>query len=145
MKSIHINSQARYSPRTQGAIRNAAYSERARHITRTPEDNHSARQATGPALRQNGELYAFTPIRGIGLNKNWHEMTIDKLVAESFSKVKPSGAVDLSFHPDFSENGDIIEFGFVRQDCRSDTDEGFSTTTAIDDWRIELTIESPMP
>jgi hypothetical protein len=114
-----------YNPAVKGAINSIAYSEDSKLI-----QGGGQGQGTGPALIQNGVVY-FAP--GLITPKTtWTHQVRAKLTAANFV------AADLKSHPDFSQSGAPMQFGFYR--ANSAGIPGYSITAAIDNF--SLTIKS---
>ena len=114
-----------YNPAVKGAITSIAYSEDSKLF-----QGFGQGQGTGAALIQNGVVY-FAP--GLITPKTaWTHQVRAKLTAANFV------AADLKTHPDFSQNGAPMQFGFYR--ANSAGIPGYSITAGIDNW--SLTIKS---
>ena len=128
---FHIWNGETYSPKTQGAITSVDYSENSIMFS-----GFGQGQGAGLALKQNGNLYwggyFITPQR------SWTQKTLTNLVESDFGLVS-----DRSKHPDFSENGEDIQFGFMRSN--SSRGSGYSIVGGIDNWSVRITTEDPEP
>jgi hypothetical protein len=132
---FHRKIGATYSPRAQGAFDFIDYSECAAVSVAPFADG----QATGPALRQGGEVYVY--YRLTGPSGAWHSIGASNIWATDFflvSSVSPIQWYDPDQHPDFSTNGGPIEFGFWRGNFTCPGCPGYTTVGGIDNWSITL-------
>jgi lysophospholipase L1-like esterase len=126
---------ATYDPSASGALASFDYSEDAKLI-----DGFGGGQATGPAIYQDGHTYIL-PGWPTGTDENWHHMARGGLTEGDFIEVLggpcPSYTNPFS-HPDFSESGSAMTFGFFRANSQIDGYGAYSITAAIDNWKITL-------
>ena len=130
-----FKSSATYDPSSQGALASLNYSEDAKLI-----DGFGSGQATGPAIQQGGRLYVL-PQFPTGTDTNWHHMARGGLTASAFIEVVGGGCpdyIDLGSHPDFSETGPTMTFGYFRANSQLDDFPEYSITAAIDNWFVSL-------
>jgi len=132
--TFHQKLGATYDPSTQGAIDSIDYKEDARRFLPSSfGDGH----ATGPAIRQNGNIYitfvgsqggawAFTP------ETSW---TLKELTATESSFFLSTNASPLSGSgsPDFSASGSIMDIGFWRGNSG-----GGISPAGIDNWEFTI-------
>jgi hypothetical protein len=132
---IGLKLTATYDPSASGALAGFDYSEDAKLI-----DGFGSGQATGPALYQNGR-YFVAPGLATGTDGSWHPMSYGGVTAGDFIEVVggpcPSYTDPFS-HPDFSESGSQITFGFFRANSQIDGHGAYSITAAIDNWKIHI-------
>jgi len=130
---FHIWNGETYSPKTQGAITSVDYSENSIMFYGSGQG-----QGAGLALKQNGNLYwgsyFITPER------SWTRKTLTNLVESDFRLIS-----DRSKHPDFSENGADIQWGFARGNTSLNTsrNSGYTIVGGIDNWSVTITTEDP--
>ena len=125
---IHLFGGKVYDPQVQGPFASVDYFEDARLV-----QGFGDGQATGVAVRQNGNVYvgqagttpafAWTPKERIGI------------AASSFVRIM-NGGFDGSAHPDFSASGAPIEFGFMRANSTSPGAIGYEMIALIDNWTV---------
>jgi hypothetical protein len=130
-----LKSSATYNPATDGALASFNYSEDAKLI-----DGFGSGQATGPAIWQAGKLFVL-PGFPTGTDGNWHHMARGGLTASEFIEVLGGPCpnyTDPGSHPDFSENGSTMTFGFFRANSQIDGFGSYSITAAIDNWFVSL-------
>ena len=127
--SVHLLQGAIYNPSASGPIESIDYCEEAIAIVSTH------RQATGPAIRQDGKLY----IRNAGVTLDalfWHSIRATNLMATNFVELLTApGAIpyiDANSHPDFS--GSTMEYGFYR--ANSTRSSGGARNAGIDNWSL---------
>lgn len=130
---------ATYDPQTQGAIASIDYSEDSILFSGFGDG-----QATGPALKQNGKVYAAYGLI-TGTAATWRTQTFGHLGRCDFSQVVAVGGqaqrfFDHTQHPDFSANGSGIEFGFFR--ANNSIADSYSTDAGIDNWSVTVTTAS---
>ena len=123
---------ATYDPREWGAVFSIDYSE--------DVVGFSGEQAFGPALMQSGQLY-YCHAGSVGPGATWGAKELRNLRASDFTLVGPAQGfeVDLEAHPDFSENGAPLEFGFFRRVSTAYGYGGSSSTGGIDNWTVIVT------
>jgi hypothetical protein len=140
---IQLRADATYDPAVRGAIDSVDYSEDATLLS-----GFNQGQATGPALRQDGHFYLvrglLTPVseclgtwcpRGLA---NLHQQ--DFILVVGGSPADPAGFFDETSHPDFSDTGSEIKFGFYRANGVVYPDGGYTIVGGIDNWSITLYI-----
>lgn len=104
-----------YDPSTQGAISSLAYSE---DNTRIFADWSPAQVSGYPLLTQNGKVF-LGPGFVFGPNDNdWQNKTLTNLDASSFRELFGMDLLPDS-HPDFSDSGGQLSFGFARSNSYS--------------------------
>ena len=126
---------ATYNPATEGPLASFNYSEDAKLI-----DGFGSGQATGPAIQQGGKLFVL-PGFPTGTDTNWHHMVRGGLTASEFIEVLGGPCPNYTnpgSHPDFSENGSTMTFGFFRANSQIDGFGAYSITAAIDNWKVSL-------
>jgi len=118
-----------YDPATQGEIESVDYSEWVMSM------DPPAGQWTGPALRQNGAVYAVWSL--FAGDADWTHKWMDGLQASDFTAVGGSG------HPDFSATGTSLDLGFISFHSTPTLQHGaFSNDIAIDNWTFTV---NPVP
>jgi hypothetical protein len=117
-----------YDPSSRGPIASVDYFEDALLVTGFGDG-----QATGPALRQSGNVY----IRNIGTTPNfsWTPKEDVGIPASGFVRIVDGGS-DAGSHPDFSPSGGPIEFGFFRSNSTSIGANGYEIVALIDNWTV---------
>jgi hypothetical protein len=126
--AFHRCIQFSYEPATQGAISSVDYSEWVISM------GSPAGQDTGPALRQNGTVYAVSSL--FAGDADWTHKWIDGLQASDFTAVGGSG------HPDFSASGEIFDVGFISLHSTPTLQHGaFSNDIGIDNWTFTVVPE----
>lgn len=132
---IALKSSATYDPSASGALESFDYSEDTKMI-----DGIGGGQATGPAIYQNGHYYVY-PGWATGLDQDWHHMSRSGLTSGDFIEILggpcPSYTDPFS-HPDFSDSGSEMTFGFYRGNSQIDGYGAYTITAAIDNWRVHL-------
>jgi hypothetical protein len=124
--TIHINPAATYDPEG-GAINSVDYSELAILL-----DGFNQGQAGGAALRQGGRLYVSSA-SFITPDFAWTPKATPGLTAASFAPLD-----DPTAHPDFSQAGGPIEFGFFRANSTAPGGTTYFTVGGIDDYALTL-------
>jgi hypothetical protein len=121
--NFHLNLTATYDP-ANGAIESIDYSEDAILISGFGDG-----QALGPAILQGGQIY----IRANQVSPDfaWTDKDFPGLGEGSFALFG-----DGTQHPDFSEQGDPIQFGFVR--ANSTLGNGYTIIGGIDNWSYTI-------
>ena len=127
--SFNFRNGALYDPQAQTAIASIDYSEDAIIF--------SLAQTVGPAIRQNGMLYAFEIISTF-TGTTWTPVS-QNLKSEDFDLFGPGG-VDATQHPDFSASGLPIEFGFIRGlgAPAGSAPGGATSIGGIDNWSVAV-------
>ncbi len=69
-----------------------------------------------PAIRQSGRVFRANVFVQVVADTLWHSGSLSGLTASSFTALDGSGA-----HPDFSDRGDFLSFGFWRVSSRGAT------------------------
>jgi len=126
---------ATYNPSSDGALAALHYSEDAMMI-----DGFGSGQATGPAIQQGGKLFVL-PAFPTGTDTSWHRMVAGGLTAGNFIEVVGGACPDYTdpgSHPDFSETGSTMTFGYFRANSQIDGFPEYDITAAIDNWSISL-------
>ena len=132
---FHRNVNANYNPGVLGPIGTISYSECARIFSGGFGDG----QGTGPAIRQGGNIYVYFMVTGS--STSWHPVSVGGIVESNFIKVVENNTdsmFDSSSHPDFSQNGDPIEFGFWRGNGTCYGCSGYAIQGGIDKWKIDI-------
>jgi len=134
---VHINGRAYLSPGQQGAILSLDYSEQAKFLGTGSGDG----QATGPALRQALKTY-IAPLFVTRLPQTWTTISQSGLQASHFVEIVDlpgsEGAMLIpQSHPDFSQTGSAIEFGFFRANSAR---FAFQSVFGIDNWSMTLNL-----
>jgi len=107
---VHLYTATPYLPTRQGAIDHVDFRQDARMLSLPWDQAFTTTQA---ALRQGGRIFQSTHfVRTVGTT-TWESSALLELKADAF--VASDGSGD---HPDFSETGGPIEFGFVRLNSR---------------------------
>jgi hypothetical protein len=127
----HLNNGASYTPATQGAITSISFS----YDLNSFANGASLAIAYSGLLDQGGTYYYPSPLNLISVNA-WVSYAQNGLTALDFT------ALDGSTHPDFSDLGAAMQFGFVTANGTA----GGATHTAsgIDNWAVTIT-EVPEP
>jgi hypothetical protein len=125
---VNLFGGAVYDPQAQGAFVDLDYFEDA-----LLEQGFGDGQATGIALRQNGNVY----VRQVGTTPEfaWTAKKISGVTATQFALVFEGGE-DVNVHPDFSASGAPIEFGFMRRNSTSVGANGYQIVALIDNWTV---------
>jgi hypothetical protein len=116
--------KALYNPAKKGAITSINYSEDSLLIA-----GFGQGEATGAAVLQNGVVYFDAGL--VTPNRSWTHQAQSNLTAANFT------ASDQKSHPDFSQTGAPLQFGFYRANSAGSQ---YSITAAIDNF--SLTIKS---
>jgi hypothetical protein len=127
----HFRTGLTYDPSTQGAIASLDYSEDAILVTGGGDG-----QATGCALRQNGQVY-ITGGTLVTPAKTWTHKSLSGQKSGNFVHLTAAG-LDGSAHPDFTATGTPIEFGFFRGNSNGPGGGSYSIVGAIDNWRVRV-------
>ncbi len=128
---FYLRSGADYDPSTDGAIGTIDYSEDSIML-----EGQGQGEATSPALFQNGKYYYTW---GLLSNQSvWTHQSLLSLGAQDFYTI-----FDVNDHPDFSENGSIISFGFYRGN--STLGPGYTVDAGIDNWELKINPSIPVP
>ena len=137
---FHRNLFAMFDPAALGAITSLDYSEDAIML-----NGFGDGQASGPALRQNGQVYIRYAV--FAKDANWTPKGFAGLTQNSFSLVNLSDTtiVDGTQHPDFSAGGSLIDFGFFRFNATCISCGAYSIVAGIDNWRIQINQPNPEP
>lgn len=116
-----------YDPATQGAISTIDFADYAIVVT--------GQHDTGPAIRQNGVVYAVTGL--LVTEDTWTRQTLEGLTASDFHVIGGTST------PDFSANGSAFEVGFITG-CATlvDDHEAYQVETGIDNWTFTV---NPVP
>lgn len=105
-------------------------------------------QNTGPAVRQDGEVYvaiagntSYYDVNGV-----WGGLTASGLTATSFGHVDAGvpGMLDPTVHPDFSAAGAPLEIGFFRWTTHTGPSPD-TRTAGLDNWSLTLNLVAPPP
>jgi hypothetical protein len=142
---FHGNLNALYNPQAMGAITSINYSEDAILLLGDGQG-----QGASLALLQNGNVYQgpyhITP------NTAWTNLEDLGVVASDFGEIVPAligipgkSGVDPTQHPDFSANGSLIEFGFIRSNSTEVGGPGYTTIGGIDNWTVTVNSAVPEP
>ncbi len=125
-----FRTSATYNPSVEGAIATLDYREDARCVVSSPGGCF----VIGPSLRQDGNVFLSrkTPLLSIS-EFEWTHKELTGLTPEDFRSIA-SG--NYSEHPDFSDSGSEIEFGFHR--AMSTSPVTITRSSAIDNWEIVL-------
>jgi sugar lactone lactonase YvrE len=133
------NVQAVYDPQVHGAIDSIDYSEDDILIS---GGGHS--QGANLALIQGGQVY-IGPSHAIS-DVAWTTHQDLQLHQSDFNAVDPAAlggsGVDTTKHPDFSQSGAPIEFGFARSNLAAPGGPGYTTVGGIDNWSVTV---NPVP
>ncbi len=125
-------SGAIYDPAVQGAIWTIDYSEDAKYIDGTFLVG-SEGQATGCMLLQGGTFYWNYMITTIAAD--WHTLESLSLIEDDFRSLN-----SINDHPDFSANGEPINFGLFR--ANGTTGSAYFIEAGIDNWSVTV---NPVP
>ena len=123
---VNVSRKAKYNAAKLGAITSITYSESNKLI-----DGFGDGQATGAALIQNGKLYLATGTGVVTPQSDWKTVVIPNLTAANF------GTLDTGEHPDFSQSGAPIQFGFYRGN--TSIGASYTISAAIDNWTVKIT------
>ena len=116
--------KANYNPALKGAITSISYSEDSILLA-----GFGQGEATGAAVLQNGVVYFDTGL--VTASRTWTHQSQAALTAANFT------ASDLKSHPNFSQTGKPMKFGFYRANSAGSQ---YSITAGIDNF--SLTIKS---
>ena len=122
---------ATYDPSTQGALLEVEFDEDAVNL-----GSVAGGQSSGPVIRQGGVAYV-TDWYGI-TQTVWTHHQLVHLTQSDFHLYG-----EHEHHPDFSESGGPMEFGFFRGN--STYSGGYTTICGIDNWSMILTTAEPTP
>lgn len=143
LHSIFLFNGAVYDPSVSGAISRICYEEWARMIQGAGDV-----QGTGPIIRQvdgqqNVTYYRPAPSLMVNTPTNWNlrAMTCKESDFVALDPTNGVTGVDPSRQPDFSKNGQPIEFGFFRGNNTSVGGGGYFRSAAIDSWSITVISE----
>ena len=127
------NLLATFDPGLLGAIASLDYSEDAILL-----NGFGDGQASGPALRQNGQVYIRYAV--FAKDADWTPKGFSGLTQNSFSLVNLTDTtiVDGTQHPDFSAAGPPIDFGFFRFNSTCLGCGSYSIIAGIDNWRVSI-------
>ncbi len=129
---IWLRSSASYDPSTQGAINTVDFYEDYIVIS-----GGAGGQRSGPALMQDGQY--FTAAESSLAQSSWTALTSNGLTHTDFLRFPLQNV-----HPDFSETGGPITFGFVR--ITLTTGPQASAEAGIDNWSVTVhTDAAPTP
>lgn len=145
--TFHARADAVHDPATAGEITSLDYSESSTLFG--CEFTSCDGQFTGPALMQDGHVYAFV----IGSTSYaeflhvWRQQSSTGVTAAHFVLVMDASQVgvlnvDSSRHPDFSAAGSPIQFGFHRWGSHTNSLTPIRTA-GIDNWSITLHTVNP--
>lgn len=137
---LHRKKGARYDLKTNGSIAQIDYSEDALRFGEAGRF-----QASGPAVWQAGQVYVWTS-RFLTDESVWTKYTKDGLTSADFVLVSPSGLsmVNINSHPDFSANGEALEFGFFRWNTTSFGGDPSDSVCGIDNWQVVVKPVAPL-
>lgn len=138
VEAFHKYSGLSYDPQTQGAIVSIDYSEDT--IMFEGYETYP-RTNTGPALWQNGQIYFAWGLEAF--QTSWTTQSLMSLQEDDFGKHWSS-----SEHPDFSESGGIIEFGFYRFSAVPNSGgfiSGYDFNGGIDNWSVTANSAQVIP
>lgn len=139
---LYIKPSASYTPSTQGAIIDGTLS-----IDTQMFAGFGDGETTRTLLRQDGNLFIRVGMR-IDANNVGSWMTKGQtFTASNFQMISQTGPGVLVFdptnHPDFSDSGSTIEFGFSTADSTQFT-TGYTIDGGFDNWRVTLnTVPEP--
>ncbi|MBI2680077.1 MAG: hypothetical protein HYX25_03600 [Candidatus Solibacter usitatus] len=126
--SVSLRKSALYNPSVSGALYAITHTEDSKNLSGSPI------QASGPALRQNGKIYVHNVLITTAA---WSTLTDPNVLASQFAELEDANGFPIqTSHPDFSEHGGEIEFGFFR--ANSTGGNGYSTHVGIDNWSMTL-------
>ena len=116
-----------YDPQAQGAISTIDFADYALLVT--------GQHNTGPAIRQNGVVYAALGL--LVTDDSWKRKMLTGLVESDFKVIAGTAT------PDFSANGPAFEVGFVTGASTSVDEHGvYQIDTGIDNWGLVI---NPVP
>lgn len=131
----HLCRAAVYSPAASGAITSIRASIDACLVSSTHGAPIHDGMGFGFALRQNGKLYHG------GYNITTQEVGQWKPHALDLTAADFGTLADPNDHPDFSESGAEITFGF--RTANSSTSSGYTTVAKFDNWLMAVANEGP--
>jgi hypothetical protein len=136
----HIYTAFTYNPAATGAITSVSYSE---DVNCFPPNCFGDGNAAFFAVLQNDEVYvASSGVTGSG--NFWHQLALNGLTAANFFLLDGSDDfIDPSAHPDFTESGDPIRFGFARANSTCVSCGGYTLDSGIDNWRVTVNFQDP--
>ncbi|MEO1528976.1 MAG: PEP-CTERM sorting domain-containing protein [Planctomycetota bacterium] len=137
-QAFYFKNDALFDPGTQGAISQINYAEDSRFITNGGFTN-SRIQAFSLGVRQAGLTY-FIPNGGDGITHDgtdWDTKPLTILDSDEFWLANADGSIDVNSHPDFSVNGDEIQFGFFRANSAGGS-PSYVIESAIDNWSVAV-------
>jgi len=118
-----------YNPAKKGAITSINYSEDSLLIS-----GFGQGQATGAAVIQNGVVYFDTGL--VTPNRSWTHQAQKSITAANFT------ASDLKSHPDFSQTGAPMTFGFYRANSAGSQ---YTIVAAIDNFSLTIKSAKTIP
>jgi hypothetical protein len=124
-----------YDPGATGAILGVNYSEDC--IQNSLPYANFIGQATGPAIRQNGNVYVHLGL--LTTEAGWTHKSWAGLLADDFRDL-----LDANAHPDFSAAGAPIEVGFYRGNSTSLGNHAYTVGAGIDNWDFEILYAQPI-
>ena len=134
---FHRHLEAVHDPSVSGEIQSISFSLDSKLIAPLGLVGHTV----GPALRQNGLIYAF--VVGQISEENWTARAASELQARDFGRVLGGNGgqwTDGRFNPDFTASGSPIEFGFFTSRASQGVDD--PKTFGFDNWVLTI---SPVP
>lgn len=143
--SAHFFDEAVYDP-SQGAIHSLDYAEDSLLLFGFGEG-----QATGATVLQDDLVYAALSPGLLANERRWTSQSAEHLTENDFTLVGSlsdglfdgfgTGALS---HPDFSESGSLLQFGYFRANTADLTSQGYTIIAGIDNWSVRLQIHEPM-
>jgi len=129
--TIHRYKPVSVDPADFGAILSLSYSEDIRQIS-------GYGQSAGLLVFQDGRVY-FGPSQNTTAASVWTSRGFENLIARDFRRFNFATGRTEAVHPDFSQLGGPIQFGFYRGIGNAIGSGGFSGTTGIDNWHVTVT------
>lgn len=138
IKVFNFDALNTYDPQSQGAI--TLIDAQLDYQTISDLQMGLGQSISACALRQNGVVYQAGSQATGNPPASWQ--TIQQLTLTSTDFVDVTGAPG---HPDFSENGSVIEFGFGTSNTSGIGGAGRDTEVAYDNWSVTLVSPAQVP
>ncbi len=140
--TVHLNRGAVYDPAAQGGIAAVEWGLDARVFA---TERNTFGGSVAPAVEQGGRLFVanrvFQPARedqeSRRLPSPWKELRFRALGAVDFHRVVDFGRIEEGEHPDFSDGGVPLVFGFAQRNSHTSI-EAVLRETDVDNWTVAV-------